>query len=589
MTSRRKYYLIAYTVLGISMFTLNGFNNANLKIEKHLSEVINLNSPDSKNMIWVFFTDKGENSDNILLSPQTFLTAKSIERRTNRIKEEKIFDEKDIPVNIDYINILKLQGIKIKNKSKWFNAVSCYADKVQIELIAQENFVKRIEPVRKYSRRSEPDNVFDYSIPETEHSDNPLSINYGQSFNQSNLINVPSVHELGYTGEGVLIASFDAGFDNLQHVCFDRIRQKGLRTYDFVNHDTIVANGQGRLGEGSHGTRTLSLVAGYDPGWLVSPAFDSKYILAKTENTESETPLEEDNWIAAAEWADSLGADIITSSLGYMIFDPPYKSYTWQDMNGNTARITIAADIAVSKGIIVVTSAGNSGNEVQPNTLNAPADGDSVITVGAVFLNKKRASFSSYGPTVDGRIKPDVMALGVNNYTARFGAGGAGYINSATGTSLSTPMVAGVCALILSANQNLSPIEVRNILRNTSDSSFAPNSMRGWGVVNAYDAVTTAININNVSDYRLEQNFPNPFNPTTTFRFTLTKNSNISLIIYNLSGREISKVIDNVFYTSGNKNVKIDFGNTGLSSGIYFYSLIANGVLIDSKKMAFVK
>ncbi len=466
------------------------------------------------------------------------------------------------------------------------------ATKFQIENISQKEFVREADLVQKYvkiTNEDEKELLNDNSL-NTEF-DNPSTINYGPSLNQSTIINVPPVHDLGYTGEGILIASFDAGFDNLQHNCFDNIRAKGIRSYDFVNGDTIVANGIGRLGSGAHGTVTLSLVAGYDPGFLVSPAFNSQFILAKTENTQSETPLEEDNWVAAAEWADSLGADIITSSLGYNNFDPPYQSYTWEAMDGNTAIITRAADIAVTKGIIVVCTSGNAGLNITHNTLSAPGDGKKVITVGAVTSNRTRANFSSVGPTIDGRIKPDVMARGVSNYTARSGSGSTGYFNISSGTSLACPMVAGVCALMLSANPNLTPAQVINILRNTSDSSSNPNNLRGWGIVNALSAVQMALEtaqLNFPEDFILIQNYPNPFNPSTTFRFSLKKTANISLIIFDARGRKIATVIDNVSYSPGIKEVGFNFINRGLSSGVYFYSLLADGRFVDSKKMMLV-
>jgi subtilisin family serine protease len=267
-----------------------------------------------------------------------------------------------------------------------------------------------------------------------------------------------------------------------------------------------------------------------------------------------------------------LGADIITSSLGYLEFNEP-PNYTWQSMDGNTARITKAADLAVRKGMIVISSIGNDGLNQFPNTINAPADGDSVISVGAVFLNKQRAPFSSYGPTVDGRIKPDLMALGINNTTARFGEGGAGYLNSYSGTSLACPMVAGVCAMILSANSNLSPMQVRDLLRETADSSIRPNNFRGWGIVNAFSAIQRSINAFIPSDFELQQN--------------LKKDAEISLIVYDLTGKEITRILDNVFYSAGTKEIPFDFSR--FSSGVYLYSLLANGNFVDSKKMVFIK
>jgi len=577
-----------------SSVIFNGFGSHNPKIGYKLSREINLKSPGQKMLVWIYFTDKGSNSRQMLSYPKIFLTKESIERRMKRVKGGKIADESDLPVSNEYIKEIVDIGIKVKQKSRWFNSISCYATKSQIENIIEKDFVRNTELVEKYKRSDKAAIEFFDNDGFTNHQPNNNSIDdYGPSLAQDTIINIIPVHQSGIKGHGVLIASFDAGFDNLQHPCFNRMVSNGLRTYDFVNGDTIVADGQGRLGNGSHGTLTLSLVAGYAPGFLISPAFDAKYILAKTENTQSETPLEEDNWIAAAEWADSLGADIITCSLGYTTFNPPYGkySYTWESMDGNTPRITKAADLAVGKGIIVVISSGNDGFNSLHNTLSAPADGDSVITVGSVNLNQEWSTFSSVGPTVDGRIKPDVMAVGRFNYCARFGAGNTGYSSGSFGTSLACPMVAGVCGLILSANPNLSPMEVRDILRSTASNKSNPNNKMGWGIVDAEAAVGKAKQINNfiAEDFRLQQNFPNPFNPSTTFRFDLKKDASISIKIYDVSGRVIANVLNNTFYSSGSKQFMYDFSNIGISSGVYFYSLIANGQHVDSKKMVLVK
>jgi len=592
-TSKLFFNISIYLIGFVSALTFNSFGSNNPKVGYKLSQEINLKNPAEEMLVWVYFSDKGPNSRQMMSNPKIFLTKESIERRMKRVKKGEIIHESDLPVNNEYIREITDIGIKIKQKSRWFNAVSCYASKSQIENIIQKDFVKNTELVEKYQRNDKVTSEFyDNDVFTSLQPDNINIEDYGLSLAQDTIINIIPVHETGIRGHGVLIASFDAGFDNLQHPCFTRMVSNGLRTYDFVNGDTIVADGQGRLGQGFHGTLTLSLVAGYAPGFLISPAFDAKYILAKTENTQSETPLEEDNWIAAAEWADSLGADIITCSLGYTTFNPPFGkySYTWESMDGNTARITKAADLAVSKGIIVVISSGNAGFNVSHNTLSAPADGDSVITVGSVNLNQEWSTFSSVGPTVDGRIKPDVMAVGRFNYCARFGSGNTGYSSGSFGTSLACPMVAGVCGLILSANPNLSPMEVRDILRSTADNKSNPNNKMGWGIVNADAAVEKAKQVNNfiAEDFRLQQNFPNPFNPSTTFRFDLKKDANISISVYDVSGRLISKVIDNAFYSSGSKQFRYNFINSGISSGVYFYSLIANGVLIDSKKMVLV-
>lgn len=495
----RKIFISIATLSFIMLLGNNNFSNE-FKLSKSVQAELNVKPDNEKTLVWIEFKDKGNDAISRLSSPGTFLTQLSIERRKKVKPLNALVDYSDIPVNVNYIEELKNTGIEIKNKSKWFNRVSCFVTKVQIEQIVNYDFVSKIDLVRTFKKNpddielntSDKENIFSESDNNGNPNEVQYQLNYGSSLTQMDIINCPMAHDSGYKGQGVLIASFDAGFDNLNHPVFDSIRARGLRTYDFVNHDTNVADQTGQMGEGSHGTMTLSLVGGYRPGNLISPAFRSKFILAKTENTDSETPLEEDNWIAAAEWADSLGADIITSSLGYIAMDiGSIRSYDWTWMNGDSCVITIGADLAVNKGIIVCNSAGNEGFNATHNTLGAPADGDSVISVGSVNSpSKNRSSFSSVGLTVDGRIKPDVCALGSGNYVAAPN-GSTGY-TSGSGTSFSCPMTAGACAVILSANPNLTPRQMWKVLTQTADSSFAPNRLRGWGLINTWEAVKLA-------------------------------------------------------------------------------------------------
>jgi subtilisin family serine protease len=295
---------------------------------------------------------------------------------------------------------------------------------------------------------------------------------------------VPAAHDLGLHGEGVMVAVFDTGFDTLFHEAFAAMSI--VDRHDFVNGDDDVANG-GDRGEGSHGTATLSVLGGYAPGHLIGPAFNATFLLAKTEDTSSETPVEEDNWAAAAEWAEARGADVISSSLGYLTYDPGFPSYTADDMNGQTAISTRAADLAGERGVVVVNSAGNAGPSTVHNTLGAPADGRLVLTVGAVTSVGLRAPFSSVGPTADGRIKPDVAAQGVAVITAAPGTP-SGY-TSLNGTSFSCPLTAGVVALVLQARPSASVSEVEDVLRATASQAAQPDNLLGWGIVNAGRAV----------------------------------------------------------------------------------------------------
>lgn len=604
MKIRKSYPAIfIFAVSFFTIFTLLGNNNFSYqyKISKQLLSEFNVSQDNNKILVWIELKDKGSNVNYLLSHPELYLSNKAIDRRKKVKPMNALTDYTDIPLNPNYISLLNDAGIEVKNRSKWFNRVSCYATKSQIENIIREDFVNRVDLVLKFKKNQEEiETLKPAELTDNNGTGNSVNyfLNYGNSLEQMELINAPIAQDSGYHGEGILIASFDTGVDNLGHPAFDSIRARGLRTYDFVNHDTNVANENGQMGEGSHGTATLSLVGGYKPGSLISPAFRSAYIIAKTENTDSETPLEEDNWIAAAEWADSLGADIITSSLGYLGMDQGSShTYDWTWMNGDSCVITKGADLAVNKGIIVCNSAGNEGYNSTHNTLLAPADGDSVISVGSINTNKRRSSFSSVGLTVDDRIKPDICALGSGNYVAGAGAGNTGY-STGSGTSFSCPMTAGACAIILSANPNLTPMQVRELLTQTADSSFAPNRERGWGLINTWEAVKLARNMTSVNNnqnnsyssqiggYDLFQNIPNPFNPETVISYNIPESGNVLMKVFNMQGREVATLINE---NQGKGNYSRTFNASNLSSGVYFYTLLANGKFVGAKRMLLLK
>lgn len=604
----KNYFLI--TNLFLLFLFFQGFDkfSDHRKLSKSLTEELTSLTTGGKSLIWVTFMDKGNNLNHKLSHPEVYLTDRAIERRKKVKLFNSLVDYTDLPLNYEYLNEIAGLGLEIKNKSKWFNRISCYATRSEIIQLSSYDFVKKMDLVKTFKKSNEDVKIKSFkqigNEASTGNSNRVYSLDYGNSLFQMQMINVPIAHDSGYMGQGVLIASFDTGFDNLQHPVFDSLRSRGIRTYDFVNHDTNVANEPGQMGDGGHGTVTLSLVGGFKPGSLISPAFRSSYILAKTENTESETPIEEDNWISAAEWADSLGADIITSSLSYREMDPGSGySYNWTWMNGDSCLITIGADMAVNKGIIVCNAAANNGFHPTQNTLGAPGDGDSVITVGAVDTNGRRSSFSSVGLTTDGRIKPDVVALGNGNYVAAPGSGNTGFI-IAGGTSSSCPMTAGVCALILSANYDLTPMQVRGFLTQTADSSFAPNRRRGWGLINCWEAIELARKFTGYSNtttvvkgYSISQNYPNPFNPSTKINYDLPVAGYVTLKVYNILGEEVSSLV-NQYQNAGSYAKIFDArlsASTGglkqaynLSSGIYFYKIHA-GDFVSEKKMILLK
>lgn len=483
---RYLHLLLVISAIGAIIFA---FKPGADKIGSRLSAALD-NTNENNFTVWIYFTDKGPGADSYLMNPQGLVTQKSLDRRSKVKQQNQLVDIKDVPLYPEYVQAISQSVIDIKNKTKWLNAVSAYVTRDQIKRIENFDFVKKVEIVEKFKLVNETSESS--IVLNNQSNDDPLvdtlSYGTGNAVTQITQIKVNLVHNQGIKGQGILIASFDAGFSNLTHEAFTTYPMKIQTTYDFQNHTPNLTGH-------SHGTATLCLVGGYKPGKMVGPAYGSTFILGRTEVDPTETPVEMDNWIAAAEWADSLGADVITSSLGYIDFDPPFPSYTWQDMNGNTLPITIAADIAVNNGIIVSNSAGNNGSNTH-NTLGGPADGDSVLTVGAVTSTGTRASFSSVGPTTDNppRIKPDVMAMGSNNYYAS--TTGNTY-STGSGTSFSCPLTSGVCALVLSANKNLTPLQVMGILKKFASNSNAPNNQIGWGIIDASLAVDSARKLDN--------------------------------------------------------------------------------------------
>jgi subtilisin family serine protease len=560
--------------LFLTVLILQNFLNAQSVISPLLSARLNMADSDTNELVWIFFKDKGIKEETAFKASE-LLSQRALQRR-EKVSGSRKIDITDMPVCAEYIAQIEKLGIQIKQKSKWLNAVSVITRRDKINEISHLSCVKQIDLVIKGSAKKplqqEENTTALRTFRTTAHKHD-----YGYSLPQMELEKIPEVHDLGYTGKGVVIAIMDAGVDNIDHPAFDSLNKRGqiLAHYDFVNKRSYIGNGNGGLGEGSHGTCTLSVIGGYKEGTLIGPAFDAKYILAKTENTDSETPLEEDNWIAAIEWADSIGVDVTSTSLGYLDFDSPYPSYTWQNMDGKTARITRAACLAVKKGIVVVNSAGNEGYNSIHNTLGAPADGDSIITVGAVSSSGMRSSFSSVGPTTDGRIKPDVMAQGSSIYAAD------GTVYSYTqGTSFSCPIAAGIAALILQANPDLTPIRIRDIMRSTASKAASPDNLYGWGIVNALAAVNIASGKTDTSEserlpstFTLKNNYPNPFNGITNFRFSIQEKAVITLKIYNTLGQQVALLFSREYLPGSDYSFTWDTGSLSLASGIYIARL----------------
>ena len=448
-----------------------------------LEAVLKRTGQDARITCWIFFTDKGAAPLSKLSRPTSLVSERSVQRRMNVLPPGQIVDETDLPVEERYVEQVAAIVAKVRHRSKWLNGVSVEATPAQIARLFELPFVKEIEPVTRYlnKRMEEEEPVPESREQELKKGEGTDRLDYGLSRGQLSLINVPSVHNSGNSAQGILIGVFDNGVRLLNHQAFDSLRSRILATRDFVDEKESVAPNNPNPAFGAHGVVTLSALAGFRPGSLIGPAYGASFVLMRTENDSATDlyPSEEDNWIAGIEWADSLGVQVTSTSLGYFEHLPPAPDWTYLEMDGRTTPISRAATLAARKGIVVVNSAGNEAKRGTPNTLVAPADADSIITVGAIEPDGTVANFSSYGPTADGRIKPDVVAQGVSVRCAS-AVDTSGYTD-AQGTSLSCPLVAGAAALILKAHPTATPMQVLGALKATASRASAPDNRIGWG------------------------------------------------------------------------------------------------------------
>ncbi len=510
--------------------------------------------------IWIYFKDKPE-SESVRLSPRTW-------QRRSKINQSRPRWE-DRLVSPDYIQKISGMGIEIIHESRWLNAVSAWSDEQGIARISRLPFVKSIEPVRRYTREKEF--PAEMSAPGSLRSDTSW---YGFSWDQIAQIQVNTAHDSGYTGQGVRVLVMDTGFW-LEHQAFDNLNL--VAQWDVINDDSVCANENNTemvYGQDSHGTMVLSTMAAYWPDTLIGPAYNAEFLLAKTEDVTQEVQIEEDNYVAGLEWGEALGADVVSTSLGYLDW------YTYCDMDGATAVTTRAIDIAASLGVTCVTAMGNEGYYAPPNDpcndpltyyMIAPADADSVIAVGAVSRYGTIASFSSHGPTYDGRIKPEVCARGVNTYCVL--PHSTGYTD-ANGTSLATPLVGGAAAVILSARPDWSPMDVRNAMMATATRADNPDNDYGYGILQVWDAIQYGItqdtDPDNVlpGDFAIRKAYPNPFNAGITFALDIPGPVPVALKIFSINGTLVTTL-----YEGSDQRRDVTWQPGDIPSGIYFAEL----------------
>jgi len=355
---------------------------------------------------------------------------------------------------------------------------------------------------------------------------------YGAAYHQINMLNADLLHQMGYNGKGITISMMDNGFYNANNIAaFDSVRPRILGTWDFVNNEANVYD------DGSHGENTFSCIAANLPNKFIGTAPGAYFYLFVTEDDSKEWIMEEYNWAAAAEVADSAGAQIFSTSLGYTEYDGGEGSHTYADLNGHNTLITCAANMAFGKGILVLNSAGNEGAKPW-KYIAAPADGDSVLAIGAVDSTGKVTSFSSRGPNAAGLVKPDLCAQGQNSAVVNTG-GGVGYSN---GTSFSCPIMAGCFASLWSAFPNKTAHEIKDAVMISADHFWTPDSLHGYGIPNFYNAYLFLKNNYNQGIFPVTNEpvvYPNPFTTDLNVSFYNEEPGNHKIELFDLQGRKV--------------------------------------------------
>lgn len=511
---------------------------------------------------WVYFKNKPD-ATSFLVNPNLMLTDRALDRRE---KQGIALDERDVPVDISYIfQVNNSMGVQVKAQSRWMNAVHVLGSEEVIRSLEALSFVNHIEFANKnITAEALPTVSFQKKNNLQQISSEVNTYNYGQSENQTEMLGVDVLHNLGYDGSGFHMAVIDAGFPGVNTVAafshlLDNDVDNGeiLGGYDFVNQTDEFYNDTGS----DHGTLVLSTIAGIveDDFRGIAPKI-SAYLYV-TEDVSSETPLEESLWVQAAERADSLGVDILSTSLGYNQFDENKYNYVYDDMDGETTFITRGANIAVEKGMLVLNSAGNSGSSPW-KFITAPADAKGILAVGAVDANKNISSFSSFGPSADNRIKPEVLARG----------GGAividknGIIKSSNGTSFSCPIMAGASACLWQAFPDKTNLEIRQMIIDAADLVNQPEGQKGYGLPD-FSFFTKSLALD---DQKISQSlfFDKIIDGKLYFRLdNITKSAQIN--VHAITGKQ---VISSVLSDSENT---IDVSS--LSQGWYILKYVIDG------------
>lgn len=511
---------------------------------------------------WVYFTGK-PNAQTFLSNPLSMLSQRALDRRA---AQNIPLDFQDVPIHQAYIDqVTDAAGITVLAKSRWLNCLHVRGTAASIYALANLPGVDHLEFADASLNLRMPHAPAQIQ-PVNKTMETLVTFNYGNSFNQIHMMNGDLLHVQNFTGAGKVVAVLDAGFPGVNTLNpFARLRNNNLLLggYDFVNKNTNFYTGD------SHGMMVLSTMGGYVDAQLVGTAPDAKYYLYITEDVNSENPVEESNWVEAAEMADYVGADIITSSLGYFGFDNTNYGHTYADMTGNKAFASRGANIAFTRGIIVVASAGNEGASTEPH-VGVPAEANNVLAIGAVRSNRSIASFSSIGPSFDGRIKPDLMAQGQASVLSTT----SGNVGTANGTSFSGPILAGMIATFWSAVPTLTNQEVVNYVKQSADRYANPNNQYGYGIPDFSAALNSALAVSEVTK-DLFTVYPNPASTQISVQLPNTVQE-ASISIYTSVGQLLQQSTVN----AASSSVSI----AQLPAGIYFYQ-IRSGAQLQAGKL----
>ena len=512
------------------------------------------------NIYWVQFTDK-EGSPYSIDNPEAYLSPRALQRRANL---NIAIDEYDLPVNPQYLQAVADCGAEIINPSKWLNGVSVHVtDPSVIEAINALDCVMTVRNCPNDLKAQEQKERWLANEMKPAASTRSSKGFYGGAEDQVKQLNVDVLHDMGFDGTGVIIAVLDGGFEGTENTsCFDNMREEGrlLGTRDFVYGSNSVYT------QSTHGTSCLSTMGAYDPNNMVGTAYKASYYLIHTEDGDSENIIEEYNWVSGAEYADSLGVDVCSTSLGYITFDMSQWNHPFEHYDGKTAPMSIGAEIAASRGMICMNAAGNEGDG--NCTLGIPADAEHIVTVGAVNAAGDRASFSSVGPTYDGRIKPDVMAMGEGTYVASGYGSWWPYYNG-NGTSFATPVLAGAVACLRQARPYSSVQEICDALRACGNRADNPDSKYGYGIPD----FSQALELLKVEEHSVAANeiinvYPNPSQGEV--KVALKEGAKADVTVYDITGRQLYTYTFNGL----NHTTLENYLNT-LGTGVYFINAVS--------------